>query len=161
MRTFAMQTFSIRTFAHIVPRVIGMLLCASSFTAQAQTPAKNWSGVWQAQGTPFTLRVTRQDDQLHIEPVESLGFIWRNGVGKISGDSATVEVHYQGVVGTILVQLGEGDTAMVRPLSCQPDYHVVCALVQNQQARFVKIEAAGAQTADASTRNQSADTTGN
>ncbi|OGT70259.1 MAG: hypothetical protein A3H44_01035 [Gammaproteobacteria bacterium RIFCSPLOWO2_02_FULL_57_10] len=90
-----------------------------------------------------------------------MGFIWSNGIGKINGDSATVEVNYQGVVGTILVQLGDGDTAMVRPLSCQPDYHVVCALVQNQQARFVKMDAAGAQTADATNRNQSTGTTGN
>ncbi|MDP1929972.1 MAG: hypothetical protein Q8L60_00775 [Gammaproteobacteria bacterium] len=150
-----------RTLSHIVPRVIGILLCAGSITTHAQTSTKVWSGVWQAQGTPFTLRVTRQNDQLHIEPVESLGFIWSNSVGKINGESATVEVNYQGVVGTILVQLGEGDTAMVRPLSCQPDYHVVCALVQNQQARFVRIDAAGAQTADASNRNQSADMGGN
>lgn len=152
-----------RTFSHIAPRVFGIMLCAGGLAAQAQaqTPTKSWSGVWQAQGTPFTLRVTRQNDQLHIEPIESLGFIWTNSVGKVSGDSATVEVNYQGVVGTILVQLGEGDTAMVRPLSCRPDYHVVCALVQNQQARFVKMDAAGAQTADATNRNQSTGTAGN
>ena len=156
-----------RIFSHIAPRVIGFVFCVCSVAAQAQTqsqlqvPTKNWSGVWQAQGTPFTLRVTRQNDQLHIEPLESMGFIWSNSVGKISGDSATVEVNYQGVVGTILVQLGEGDTAMVRPLSCQPDYHVVCALVQNQQARFVKVDTAGAQTADATNRNQSAAAPGN
>ncbi|MGB4246443.1 MAG: hypothetical protein WBJ75_01895 [Pseudohongiellaceae bacterium] len=152
-----------RTLSHTAPRVIGFMLCACSLAAAAQTqaPTKSWSGVWQAQGTPFTLRVTRQDDQLHIEPLESMGFIWSNGIGKINGDSATVEVNYQGVVGTILVQLGDGDTAMVRPLSCQPDYHVVCALVQNQQARFVKMDAAGAQTADATNRHQSTGTTGN
>lgn len=152
-----------RTFSHIAPSVIGFIFCVCSICTHAQTPAptKSWSGVWQAQGTPFTLRVTRQNDQLHIEPLESMGFIWSNSVGKISGDSATVEVSYQGVVGTILVQLGEGDTAMVRPLSCQPDYHVVCALVQNQQARFVKMDAAGAQTADATSRTQSAGAAGN
>lgn len=152
-----------RAMSYIAPRVIGLMFCVCGVAAQAQTvtPAKSWSGIWQAQGTPFTLRVTRQNDELHIEPLESMGFIWSNGVGKISGDSATVEVNYQGVIGTILVQLGEGDTAMVRPLSCQPDYHVVCALVQNQQARFLKMDAAGAQTADATNRNQSSGSTGN
>jgi len=59
--------------------------------------------------------------------------------GPINGTSATIDVEYQGVVARVLVQLGESGTAMVRPLSCQPDYHVVCALVQNQQARFFRL----------------------
>lgn len=109
-----------------------------------------WSGIWNAEGSLLTLRVTHSEDQLHVEPVESLGFIWRNSIGHINGNSATIDVEYQGVVATVLVQLGEGGTAMVRPLSCQPDYHVVCALVQNQQARFRKVGEAIVQ-GDAST----------
>ena len=106
----------------------------------AQTPVDpQWSGIWNAEGSLLTLRVTHLDDQLHVEPVESLGFQWRNSIGHINGNSATINVEYQGVVATVLVKLGEGGTAMVRPLSCQPDYHVVCALVQNQQARFRKV----------------------
>lgn len=150
-----------RIFSYITPRVIGMALVAACCSAQAQEPTRNWSGLWQAQGTPFTLRVTRQNDQLHIEPVESLGFVWSNGIGRVHGDSATVNVNYQGVTGTVLVQLGEGDTAMVRPLSCRPDFHIICTLVQNQQARFVRLNEVGAQTADATTPSQSAGVPGN
>jgi hypothetical protein len=39
-----------------------------------------------------------------------------------------------------MVQLTSPSTAIVRSMSCQPDYHVVCTLVRNQQARFVKLQ---------------------
>jgi len=109
-----------------------------------------WSGIWNAEGTQLTLKVTHQAGRLHVEPMESLGHIWRNSVGYINGSSATIDVEYQGVVATVLVQLGQEGTAMVRPLSCQPDYHVVCALVQNQQARFRKVGDAVAQGIESS-----------
>ncbi len=119
------------------------LLLAGAGSAQAQAD-NDWSGVWNAEGTLFSLRITRMNDQLLVEPLESLGFIWSNGIGRIHGgsdeQSATIEVGYQGATGTLLVQLGEEGTATVRPVNCQPDFHVVCALVQNQQARFVKME---------------------
>jgi len=118
-------------------------------TAASLSP--QWSGIWNAEGTLLTLKVTHHDDQLHVEPLESLGHIWRNSVGHINGSSATIDVEYQGVMATMLVQLGQGGTAMVRPLSCQPDYHVVCALVQNQQALFRKVGDVVAQGADSST----------
>jgi len=102
-------------------------------------PAPQWTGIWNAEGTLLTLKVTHKDNQLHVEAQESMGYFWRNGVGTINGTSATIDVEYQGVVARVLVQLGESGTAMVRPLSCQPDYHVVCALVQNQQARFFRL----------------------
>ena len=67
-----------------------------------------------------------------------MGLQWvaRNGI--INGDSATIEVEYQGVYGRVLVQLIDASTAVARAMSCQPDYHVICALVRNQQARFTK-----------------------
>lgn len=101
-----------------------------------------WLGVWQAKDTLFTLRVVSTDDFLHIEPVQSLGFVWHNSPGRISGDSATFNVEYQGVLATVHVQLGEDGIAIARPVSCRPDYHVVCALVQNQQALFKKVSEA-------------------
>ena len=150
-----------RIFSHIAPRILGMALAVTCLHAQAQGASSLWSGIWQAQGSPFTLRVTQQNDELYIEPVESLGFIWSNGIGRINGQSAAVEVSYQGVTGTVLIQLGEGDTAMVRPLSCRPDFHIICTLVQNQQARFVKIDEAGARTTDAALRSPTAGAPGN
>ena len=77
---------------------IGFLAFALGLPAQscAQTSGvPQWSGIWNAEGSLLTLRVTHIDDQLHVEPVESLGFQWRNSVGQINGSSATIDVEYQ------------------------------------------------------------------
>jgi hypothetical protein len=118
----------------------GFSLLVSSFPLQAQESLARWDGIWSAEGTSLTLKVTALNQQLHIEPVADVGYIWRNSTARVNGDSATLQIEYEGVTATVLVQLGEANTAMARPLGCQPDYHIVCALVQNQQARFVKIE---------------------
>ena len=125
----------IRTFAGLG---LSSLLSILSTQANAQTPHADWSGVWQASGSPFMLKVHSQNDLLHVEAIESMGLVWQNSPGTIHGDSATFEVQYQGVTATVLVQKTDAETAIARPLSCQPDYHIVCALVQNQQALFVK-----------------------
>lgn len=97
-----------------------------------------WGGVWAAEDSPFIIRVIRSGNQFSVESIESMGLQWvaRNGI--INGDSATIEVEYQGVYGRVLVQLIDASTAVARAMSCQPDYHVICALVRNQQARFTK-----------------------
>lgn len=131
-----------QTFTALASRLIIFLLAIASAGASAQTNSDQWSGIWQAEGTLFTLNVTNDNEQLYIRPEESLGFIWQSGVGHIDGLSAAMEVRYQGAIGMVLVQLEDSGTAIARALSCVPDYHVVCALVKNQQVRFVKIEGA-------------------
>ncbi|MGJ8688929.1 MAG: hypothetical protein ACSHXZ_05340 [Gammaproteobacteria bacterium] len=123
-----------RPIAYLAVSIAG--LCFSAGTAADE----RWEGVWQAQGTLFSLRVALRDEFLHIEPVESLGFIWRNSPGRVEDGNAFFNVEYQGVLATIMVQLGEAGTAIARSTRCQPDFHFVCALVQNQQAIFHKIE---------------------
>ena len=118
-------------------------LCVIAATACMSTSTyadERWEGVWQAQGSLFTLRVAMRDEFLQIEPVETLGFIWRNSPGRVQGENASFNVEYQGVLATIMVQLSDAGTAVARSTRCQPDYHFVCALVQNQQAIFTKIE---------------------
>lgn len=115
------------------------LLALSGLGSEASAADERWLGVWQAKDSLFTLRLVAADDLLRVEPVETLGFQWRNSPGRINGDSATFNVEYQGVFATVHVQLGEEGTAIARPVSCRPDYHVVCALVQNQQALFKKV----------------------
>jgi hypothetical protein len=131
--------------------LFGFSLLLSSLPVQAQEALARWNGIWTAEGTSLTLRVTSRDQQLHIEPVADMGFIWRNSTARVNGDSATLQIEYEGVIATVLVQLGAANTAMARPLGCQPDYHIVCALVQNQQARFVKIAETTAQAREAET----------
>ncbi len=121
------------------PKYTLAILMLCSLASAASAADERWLGVWQAKDTLFTLRVIARDDFLHIDPVQSLGFQWRNSPGRINGDSALFNVEYQGVLATVHVQLGEDGTAIARPVSCRPDYHVVCALVQNQQALFKKV----------------------
>ncbi len=114
-------------------------------TATAQESSRDapeWSGVWQAdtEDMVFTLRVTRDGDQFTVDEVAPTGMGWRVRNGAISGQSGTIDVSYQGVQARVLVQLTQPDVAMVRSMSCQPDYHVVCTLVRNQQARFVRLQ---------------------
>lgn len=97
-----------------------------------------WAGVWATQDSPFVIKVTRSGNQFMVESIESMGLEWEAGNGIINGDSATIDVEYQGVYSRVLVQLMDATTAVARAMSCQPDYHVICALVRNQQAQFNK-----------------------
>jgi len=139
-------------FARLLTGTASVMAMALSVPAQvlaqsvAVQPTPQWSGVWNAEGSLISLRVTHRNDQLHVEPLVTMGHEWRNSIGEVNGNSATLDVEYQGVVARVLVQLGTDNTAIVRPLSCQPDYHVVCALVQNQQALFRRAGAASART---------------
>ncbi|MEX0739437.1 MAG: hypothetical protein WD071_08855 [Pseudohongiella sp.] len=99
-----------------------------------------WHGEWQAEDTDFTLLVLPSGTNFRLEPMLPAGIEWQAGEGIINGSSGTVEVRYQGVVAQVLVQLTSPETAIVRSMACQPDYHVVCTLVRNQQARFIKLQ---------------------
>jgi hypothetical protein len=101
-----------------------------------------WSGLWNAEDTLIVIRVIRYENEFIVEPVETMGLTWTTRKGIINGDTATIEVEYQGVIGRVFIQLLDERNAVARALSCQPDYHVICALVHNQQARFLKLDPA-------------------
>lgn len=127
--------------AAIVGLMAALLLAASVNTsADELSDPDTWHGEWQAQDTDFTLLVLPSGMNFRLEPLRPAGIEWQAGEGLINGSSGTVEVRYQGVVAQVMVQLTSPETAIVRSMSCQPDYHVVCTLVRNQQARFVKLQ---------------------
>jgi hypothetical protein len=99
-----------------------------------------WEGEWQVEDTLFSLRVVPQGSRFIVEPVSSLGLEWTSSNGVLNGNSGTINVEYQGVSAQVLIQLISDSSAIARSLSCQPDYHVVCTLVSNQQALFVKVQ---------------------
>jgi len=122
-------------------------LVATPLTATAQSaPLSVWQGEWQVEATTFTLRVSTQGNRFFIEPVRPLGLEWTSSNGTIDGNTGTIQVEYQGVSAQVMVQLISDSSAIVRSLSCQPDYHVICTLVQNQQALFLKLTNAANQT---------------
>lgn len=97
-----------------------------------------WHGNWQAENTTFILRVLPEGNRFEVEAVQPLGLGWTSSNGIINGNSGTINVEYQGVTALVMVQLISHGSAIVRSMSCQPDYHVVCTLVRNQQALFIK-----------------------
>jgi len=121
---------------------IRILAFSLALTATAQAddvhPIDVWHGEWSAEDTPFSLRVVPAGNRFTVLPVQPAGLEWTASNGFISGNSGTIDVEYQGASAQVLVQLLSHDTAIVRSMSCQPDYHVICTLVRNQQARFIK-----------------------
>jgi len=119
-----------------------ILITAATVAATAQAaevyPPDVWRGSWLAEGTPFVLRVIPAGNRFAALPLSPAGIEWQSSNGIIDGNSGTIAVEYQGVTAQVLVQLLDRDSAMVRSMSCQPDYHVICTLVRNQQARFIR-----------------------
>lgn len=115
-------------------------MAAATSPASAQPAAESvWQGEWQVEETTFTLRVSTEGNRFFIEPVRPLGLEWTTSNGIIDGNNGTIQVEYQGVSAQVMVQLITDTSAIVRSMSCQPDYHVICTLVRNQQALFVKL----------------------
>lgn len=118
-------------------------------SAQSQAPNEpaatesRWTGQWSAEGFAFVVQARASADHLQISPVEPPEQGWVTSNGRIREDSATIEVEYQGVTATALIQLMEDNTAIAQTLSCQPDYHFICTLARNQQARFHRSAPAG------------------
>lgn len=110
----------------------------SSFAAENSASDHVWHGEWQAEGMPFSLRVIPAGERFTVLPLEPAAIEWQARNGVISGNTGTIDIEYQGVTAQVLVQLQDTVSAIVRPMSCQPDYHVICTLVRNQQARFIK-----------------------
>jgi len=116
-----------------------MWCVAMAAGAQGATAGDDpWDGVWTAEGTAFSIRVIRQDQRMVIAPVQSLGFVWNSGIGSINGDTATIEVEYQGARGTVVVTRDEPGIAIARALNCLPETHLMCALARGQQVQFFK-----------------------
>lgn len=107
-----------------------------------QAPAGDWTGLWQAdtEDMDLTLRVISDGEKFTVEEVMPVGMGWEVDNGAISGQSGVIDVFYQGVTAQVLVQLLDSNTAIIRSMSCQPDFHVVCTLVRNQQARFIRAD---------------------
>ena len=98
-----------------------------------------WSGVWNAQGTIFTIKLTNSNNVLNIEPLESLGFDWQTHDGVITGKLGTIIVEFQGVTATVGIELLSTTTAMVKLTTCLPEYQVTCLLAKGREALFIKL----------------------
>jgi len=120
----------------------GILLLCLTLSAHAQEDlSHHWDGVWNAEGTLFTIAVAVSNGIMRVDKIETMGFEWDNEDGVIDGNTVKVAVEYAGVTGIIQAELIDPTTAIAFPASCVPDYMVVCALSKNLQATFRKVEA--------------------
>lgn len=120
-----------------------MLLCSQGVLAaenDGQISRQDWAGVWHTEEPGFRVRVTLDGDSFRVQSLQPATLKWQSRPGPIENDTATVGVEFQGVKARVMVQLTDPGTAMVRTLSCEPDYHVLCSLARNQQARFLKAQ---------------------
>lgn len=116
------------------------LLLASTVSYGQEALISRWNGVWNAEGTLFSIGIIIENGEMKVTQIESLGFEWTNENGKIDGNIVTVEVDYAGVTGTIRAELIDAKTAVAFAASCMPDFMVMCVLSKDRQAIFRKVE---------------------
>lgn len=116
-----------------------ILLAPTALLAQ-ENYAQHWNGVWVADGTLFKIQVEVTGTHMEVTRIETLGFEWTHTLNPVQGNTVTVEVQYAGVSGVLQAELLGPDRARVFPLSCAPEFMVVCALAKDRQAIFIKVE---------------------
>lgn len=126
-----------RFFALVFFVPFSFFLLASA-NAQEDLSA-HWDGVWIVEDTLFSIAVAIENEELKIQALESLGFIWSNRNGKVEGNLATVEVEFVGATSTVQAELVDPNTAVVIATSCLPDFMVACLLSKDREAVFRKI----------------------
>ncbi len=122
--------------------LFGLLTKAATTAADAGEAdySPSWNGVWTAEGTLFSVEITVAGGRVELRQLESLGFEWSAGNGRVAGSVLEIEVDYAGVSGIIEARLQDAATAVVFARSCLPDYMVVCVLSRNRQATFRKAD---------------------
>ena len=124
-------------FSRSIALVFSFSLFASA-SAQEDLSA-HWNGLWVVDSTLFSIVVAIENEELKVQPLESLGFVWSNENGKIDGNAVTVEVEFAGATGTVQAKLVDPNTAVAFAATCLPDFMVVCMLSKNRQAVFRKV----------------------
>lgn len=116
------------------------LLGMSMSVRSQEDLSQYWNGVWNAEGTLFTIAVEVTDGSMQVTKIETMGFEWSNENGQVDGNIVTVKVEYAGVTGTIQAELLDANTAVAFADICMPDFMVVCALAKGRQAVFRRVQ---------------------
>lgn len=126
-----------QTFLKRLVLLLSVVACCNIAMAAEGNPS-DWNGTWLAQGTLFSVGVTVENDVFVVSEVQSLGFVWTSGNGRVAGNQATLEVRYAGVSAVVLARLTGDGTAVAETLSCAPEFMVVCTLARGRQAVFIR-----------------------
>ena len=118
--------------------ILAILWTSASWSQSAQAQTGDWNGTWVADGTLFSIEVTVSEAEFRVNEVQSLGFVWSAQTGVVSGNQAMIEATYAGATARIYAELtGEG-TAIAFAGSCLPEFMLVCALIKDRQATFLR-----------------------
>lgn len=124
---------------HLFFAIASMMLAFPAHAAEDLSA--HWDGVWNAEGTLFSIGVEVRDGVMTVTKIETMGFEWSNADGEVIGNVVLVAVEYAGVTGIVQAELIDPTTAIAFAASCLPEYMVVCALAKDRQAVFKKAAA--------------------
>lgn len=99
----------------------------------------DWNGFWAIEAFNFMIEVDATASNFEVIPVMPARLPWTPDTGEIREGMGYINVEYQGVSAELQVQLLDQDTALVQPVNCMPEYHMLCALAQSQRAILTRV----------------------
>lgn len=121
----------------------GLTLLASIITFSSTGNLKasdiDWNGYWAIEAFNFMIEVDATASTFEVIPVLPATLPWTPDIGEIRDGKGYINVEYQGVSAELLVQLTDENTALVQPIHCMPEYHMLCALAQSQRAILTRV----------------------
>ena len=112
---------------------------ALSGASTLQASDIDWNGYWAIEAFNFMIEVDATASTFEVIPVLPATLPWTPDTGEIRDGKGYINVEYQGVSADLLVQLTDENTALVQPINCMPEYHMLCALAQSQRAILTRV----------------------
>lgn len=121
--------------------LLSVLASTITFTSLSPLEANDidWNGYWAIEAFNFMIEVDATANTFEVIPVLPATLPWTPDTGEIRDGKGYINVEYQGVSADLLVQLTDANTALVQPVNCMPEYHMLCALAQNQRAILTRV----------------------
>ena len=121
--------------------LLSVLASIIAFTSLSPLEANDidWNGYWAIEAFNFMIEVDATANTFEVIPVLPATLPWTPDTGEIRDGKGYINVEYQGVSADLLVELTDANTALVQPVNCMPEYHMLCALAQNQRAILTRV----------------------
>lgn len=123
----------------MLAKIISIIVVLGWGKLPLQASEPDWNGYWAIEAFNFMIEVDATTDSFEVIPVLPATLPWTPGIGEIREGKGYINVKYQGVSANLLVQLTDENTALVQPVSCMPEYHMLCALAQSQRAILTRV----------------------
>lgn len=124
----------------ILTPLLTFMVIYSLNTNRASANETDWNGYWAIEAFNFMIEVDATTRRFEVIPVLPATLPWTPGIGEIRNGKGYINVEYQGVSADLQVQLTDENTALVQPVNCIPEYHMLCALAQSQRAILTRVD---------------------